>query len=149
MTTPSAYELAAWRNIQEFKARALTRVIGKAGDQAAAGVAGAGKRATAYLEDHPRALQAVERGQAGATKGAKFIGPRARKAAKAVPSGVTEWSSTAFESAKGMVGRVSRAGLSPKRVVGKHQKHGHDVSSLFDMRKLTPAEVTALRSQRR
>ncbi len=147
MTTPSDYELAAWRNIEEFKARAFTRVIGRAGDQAAAGMAEAGKRATAYLEDHPRALLAVERGQAGAAKGAKVIGSNARKAVKAVPSGMTDWSSAAFGSAKGMVGRVSRAGLSPKHVVGKHQKHGHDVSSLFDMHQLDLEQIDAVRGR--
>jgi hypothetical protein len=147
VTTPSDYELAAWRNIQEFKARAFTRVIGKAGDQAAAGVAEVGKRATKYLENHPKALLAVERGQAGAAKGAKVIGSNARKAAKVIPSGVTDWSGAAFGSAKGMVGRVSRAGLSPKQVVGKHQKHGHDVSSLFDMRNLDLEQIDVVRGR--
>ena len=45
---------------------------------------------------------------------------------------MTDWSRAAFRSAKGMVRRVLRTGLSPNRV-DKHQKRGHDVSYLSDM----------------
>lgn len=147
VTTPSEYELAAWRNIQEFKGRAFTRIIGNAGNQAAAGAAGFGKRATKFLENHPRTQSAFLLGQEGATRGAQAVGVGARKAAGAIPSGMTDWSGAALGSAKGMVGRVSRAGLSPKRVVDKHQKRGHDVSSLFDVRRLDLEQIDAVRGR--
>ena len=42
---------------------------------------------------------------------------------------MTGWSGAALQSMQRTVGRVSRAGLSSKRVVASHQKRGHDVAS--------------------
>lgn len=145
--TPSEYELAVWRTIQEFRGRPFTRMMGSAGDQVAAGAAEAGRRATAFLEDHPRARSALSRGQDGAARGAQAVGARARKVASAIPTGVTDWGGAGFGSVRGMVGRISRAGLSPKRVVHQHQKRGHEVSSLFDMRHLDLEQIDAVRGR--
>jgi hypothetical protein len=38
-------------------------------------------------------------------------------------------------------------GLSPKRVVAKHKKRGHDVARLFDLRRLDLEQIDAVRGQ--
>ena len=52
MADPSDYELRAWRDLQQFKGRRLSRVMGNASEQVATGAAELGKRATKYLENH-------------------------------------------------------------------------------------------------
>ncbi|MCX2749930.1 EcsC family protein [Arthrobacter sp. MI7-26] len=143
MTEPSGYELNAWRDIQRFKGRPLSRVISNAGDQVAHGAAELGKRATQYLENRPGAQAAVSRGQEFVAKGAHAISNGARKAADALP----DWSGAALGSMRKTVGRVSRVGLSPKHVVAKHQKRGHDVASLSDLRRLDLEQIDAVRGR--
>ncbi|WP_314195137.1 EcsC family protein [uncultured Arthrobacter sp.] len=143
MTEPSAYELDAWHNIQLFKARPLSRMISNAGEQVAVGAAELGQRATQYLEKHPGAQSAVSRGQKFVAKGANAVGAGARKAADALP----DWSGAAFGSMRQTVGRVSRVGLSPKRVVASHQKRGHDVARLLDLRRLDLEQIDAVRGR--
>ncbi|WP_454697843.1 EcsC family protein [Arthrobacter humicola] len=145
MTEPSAYELNAWRNVQRFKGRPLSRVMRDAGAHVASSAAELGKRATKYLDDRPGALAAVSRGQELVAKSAHAIGTGARKAADAIPEGMTDWSGDAFASMRQSVGRISRAGLSPKQVVKKHKKRGHDVGSLSDLRRLDLEQIDAVR----
>ncbi|WP_432948282.1 EcsC family protein [Kribbella sp. CA-253562] len=102
-----------------------------------------GKRATEYLENHPRAQSAVSRGQELAAKGAHVVGAGARLATDALP----EWSVPALGSARRTVGRISRVGLSPKRVVSMHRKRGHDVESLLDLRRLDLEQIDAVRGR--
>lgn len=139
-SVPSEYELAAWRSIQQFKGRPLSHGMQNAGERMAKGVAQLGKRAAKQLEKHPRAASAVARGQEFATKGASKVGAGARVAADAMP----DWGGTAVQSVKKTVGRVSRAGLSPQRVVALHNKRGHDVTSLSDLRRLDLEQVDAV-----
>lgn len=143
MATPSDYELSAWRDTQRFKGRPLSRAIRNAGDHVAGGAAELGRRATKYLENHPRAQSAVARGQGLAAKGAHKVGAGARGAADALP----DWSGTAFQSVRKTVGRVSRAGLSSKRVVALHVKRGHEVASLSDLRRLDLEQIDAVRGR--
>jgi hypothetical protein len=117
------------------------------GEQLATGAAKLGERATQYLESQPRAEAAVARGQEIVAKGTHAIGVGARKAADAIPNGMTDWSGSAFESMRQTVGRVSRAGLSPKQVVKKHKKCGHDVASLSDLRRLDLEQIDAVRGR--
>ena len=147
MADPSDYELRAWRDIQRFKGRRLSRVMGNASEQAANGAAQLGKRATKYLENRPRAQSAVSHGQEVVAKGAHAVGAGARKAVDTLPDGMTGWSGAALESMQRTVGRVSRAGLSPKRVVASHQKRGHDVASLSDLRRLDLEQIDAVRGR--
>jgi hypothetical protein len=114
-----------------------------AGEQVANGVAQLGKRAAKGLENHPRAASAVSRGQELVAKGASKVGAGARVAANAMP----DWSGTAVQSVRQVVGRASRAGLSPKRVVALHNKRGHDVASLSDLRRLDLEKVDAVRGR--
>jgi hypothetical protein len=147
MGDPSEYELMAWRDIQRFRGRSLSRVMGKASGQVAVGAAELGKRATKYLENHPRAQLAVSHGQEVVAKGTHAVGSGARKAIDTVPDGMTDWSGAALGSMRRTVGRVSRAGLSSKRVVARHQKRGHDVASLSDLRRLDLEQVDAVRGR--
>ncbi|MFC5212990.1 EcsC family protein [Streptomyces coerulescens] len=140
---PSDYELDAWRAIQRFKGRPLSRAIRNAGERAANGVAELGKRAAKQLENHPRAKSAVSRGQEIVAKGTHKVGAGARSAADALP----DWSGTAVQSVRRTVGRVSRAGLSSKRVVALHKKRGHDVASLRDLRRLDLEQIDAVRGR--
>jgi hypothetical protein len=148
MTEPSNYELAAWSDIQRFKGRPISRVAGIAGEKVVAGAAELGKRATRYLDDHPRAQSAVSRGQAGVAKGAQVVNTGIRKATDALPDGVVDWSGTAFESLQSMVARASRVGLSSKRVVARHTKLGHEVTRLSDLRRLDLEQIDAVRGRR-
>ncbi|WP_107408298.1 EcsC family protein [Streptomyces atratus] len=143
MADPSDYELAAWRDIQRFKGRPLSRAMRNAGEQVATGAAELGKRATKYLENHPRAQSAVSRGQEVAAKGARKVSAGAHGAVDALP----DWSGTALQSMRQTVGRVSRAGLSSKRVVTLHKKRGHDIASLSDLRRLDLEQIDAVRGR--
>lgn len=143
MADPSNYELEAWRDIQRFKSRPLSRAMRSAGEQVATRTAGLSKRAGNYLETHPRARSAVSRGQVVAAKGGETVGGGVRKAADHLP----DWSDTAYGSVRRTVGRVSRAGLSPTSVVTKHKKRGHDVASLSDLRRLDLEQVDAVRGR--
>lgn len=147
MAEPSDYEFAAWRDIQRFKGRPLSRGMRSAGEHVAIGGAELGKRATKYLENHARAQSAVSRGQEIVAKGAHVVGAGAHGATDALPAGVADWSGAALESMRRTVGRVSRAALSSKRVVARHQKRGHDVSSLSDLRRLDLEQIDAVRGR--
>lgn len=147
MTEPSDYELDAWRNIQRFKGRPLSQAMRNAGEQVAVGAEELGKRATRYLEDHPGARSAVSRGQKMIATGAHTVSTGARKAQEAIPDGFSDWGDAAFGSMRQTAGRISRVGLSPKRVVGKHKKSGHDVSRLLDLRQLDLEQIDAVRGR--
>lgn len=143
MAIPSDYELAAWRDIQRFKGRPLSRGTRNVSEQVASGAASLGKRAMRYLEDRPRAQSAVSRGQDVAATGVHIVGTGARLAADALP----DWSGTALGSARRTVGRISRVGLSPKRVLAMHKKRGHDVESLLDLRRLDLEQIDNVRGR--
>ncbi|MFJ4481354.1 EcsC family protein [Streptomyces longwoodensis] len=141
---PSAYEVAAWQSIQQYKGRPMSRAMSNAGEHVARGAAGFGKRVAKQLEKHPRAQSAVARGQDMVAKGAQKVGTTARGAADALP----DWSGTAVQSVRQTLGRVSRAGLSAPRVLALHQKRGHEVESLADLRRLDLEQVDAVRGRK-
>lgn len=147
MTEPSEYELAAWRDLQRFKGHPLSKMIRKVGEQAATGATQLGNRAAQNLVKRPRAQAAVSRGQNFVGKGANAIGTGARKAAGVIPDGLADWSGSAFGSMRKTVGRVSRAGLSPQRIVAKHRKRGHNVALLHDLRRLDLQQIDLVRGQ--
>jgi hypothetical protein len=116
-------------------------------ERVAIGAAGLGKRATQYLENHPGAQSAISRGHRIVAKGAHAVGTGARRAADALPDGTADWRGAAFGSMRHMVARASRVGLSSKRVVVLHQKRGHDVASLSDLRRLDLEQIDAVRGR--
>lgn len=144
MTNPSEYELEAWRNVQRFMGRPLSRAVRSAGDKVAVSATELGNRAAAYVGNRPRAQAAVSKVQSAVADSAQAASTTARKAVDAIPGGLTEWSGAAFESTRNTVGRISRVGLSPKRVVALHQKKGHDVESLSDLRRLDLKKIDAV-----
>jgi hypothetical protein len=140
---PSKYELEVWDSIQQFKGRPLSHAIQNAGEHVANGVTRIGKQAAKQLEKHPRAASAVSRGQEFVAKGASKAGAKARNAAENMP----EWGGTAVQSVRKTVGKLSRAGLSPKRVVALHNKRGHNIASLSDVRQLDLELVEKVRGR--
>ncbi len=147
MTEPSEYELDAWKSVQRFRARPFSRMLDGANEQMMGAAAALSKQASRYLEGHPKAQSAVARGQYVVAKGTSFVSSGARKVTDAVPDGVADWSVAAFASLRTTVGRLSRAGLSSKQVVKQHQRRGHDVARLLDVRRLDLEEVDAVRGR--
>lgn len=147
MTQPSEYELAAWRDIQAFKSRLLSRKMRDAGEQVIHGTSTLHTRATKYLETHPNADAALERVQDVASKGGRAVLAGAHQGADLVPDGVADWGGSALAAMQRTLGKVSRAGLSPKRVVARHQKLGHDVAFLRDLRRLDLEQIDAVRGR--
>ncbi|MFV2104862.1 EcsC family protein [Micromonospora sp. LOL_024] len=147
MAEPSEYELAAWRDIRQFKGRPLSAALRNAGEGVSIGAAALGRRAATYLENHPGAQSAVSRGRGIVAKGASTLGTGARKAASVLPTSAADWSGTALGSAQRTVAKISRAGLSPKQVVKRHQKRGHDVTKLSDLRRLDLDQIHAVRGR--
>lgn len=147
MAEPSEYEISAWRDIQRFKGRPLSAALRNAGEGVSNGAAALGRRAATYLDNHPAAQSVVSRGRGIVTKGASAIGTGARKAAGVLPSSAADWSGSAVGSMQQTVAKISRVGLSPKRVVELHQKRGHDVTKLSDLRRLDLEQVHAVRGR--
>lgn len=143
MADPSDYELQAWRDIERFKRRPLSRAMRSGGEQLAIGSAGLGRHTTKYFDKHPRARSAASRGQGVATKGGTAVGTGVRRATDVLP----DWSNTAYGSMRRTVARVSRAGLSPSTVVAKHKRRGHDVGSFADLRRLDLEQIDAVRGR--
>ncbi len=141
MVQPSQYELDAWQEIQGFKGRQMSRRLGEAGQRVSEAAAAAGDRASKYLDAHPQAQAAVKRTQELASKAARVGRVGAQGAAASAPL----WVTTAGTSVQRTTGRVARAGLTPKRVLSKHRKHGHDVSGLRDLRRLDLEQIDAVR----
>ncbi|MEV1111252.1 EcsC family protein [Micromonospora sp. NPDC049751] len=147
MVEPSEYELAAWRDIQRFKGRPLSAALRSAGEGVSNGAAALGRRAATYLENHPGAQSVALRGRGIVAKGASAIGTGARKAAGVLPTSAADWSGSALGSMQRTVARISRAGLSPKRVVELHQKRGHEVTKLADLRRLDLEQIHVVRGR--
>lgn len=143
MADPSDYELAAWNSIQNYRGRPLSRGMRTAGTFVATRATEFSGRAATYLESRPRAGAVISRGQEVAANGARALGAGARKASEALP----DWSDAALSSVRRTVGRLSRVGLSPKSVVIKHKKRGHDVGSLLDLRRLDLEQIDAVRGR--
>lgn len=143
MSEPSQYELDAWSEVRAFKGRQISQRVGEVGQKVSSASNAVGARATEYLANHPRGQTVVDRGQAVAAKGTEIVSAGARAASRALPG----WAGTAGGSVRRTTGRVSRAGLSPRRVVAKHRKRGHDVSLLRDLRRLDLEQIDAVRGR--
>lgn len=135
---PSEYELQAWENIQRLRDRPAARVVRAAGDRMASSVAAVGRKASELSGDHPKVRAAIGKGQVVVAEGAHW-------ARDAVPDAVNVWGRTTVGSAQRMLSRAARVGLSPRRVVSKHQKVGHAVNRLADVRTLDLEQVDRVR----
>lgn len=148
MTKPSNYEIHAWRRLQRVRSRPVSRVMKQASEQVADGAEGLGRRAAKYLGDRPGAKAAVSRGQELFGRGAEVLRAGARKTAGAVPEAVTDWGGSAVDSVNRMLARAGRAAeLNPRWVLDAHRKHGHEVSSLADLKGLDLQQIDAVRGR--
>lgn len=141
MTEPSRYELDAWQDLSRHKGKPLSKTLRGVNDQVVKGAVSIQRKATSYLEAHPKADGAVAHGKAAAARATKTASLVVGKATAALPDGIGEWTSAAADSTKRTAARLSRSGLSSKRVVVLHQKRGHDVQVLADVRRLDLQEV--------
>ena len=89
----------------------------------------------------------VGKGQGVATKVADAVVKGAKKTADSIPKGVTDWGGQAIDSARRSVGTLSRVGLSPGHVVERHQKRGHEVAELVDLRGLDLKQIDVVRGR--
>lgn len=145
MSEPSEYELEAWRSLQNYRGRPLSAGIQDVGQRVAEGARAVGERASEVLERHPTVNAAVGRGKAVARRAGKGVRAAAGKAGDAVPAEVASWTLEAADSVRRTGSKLSRAGLSPKRVVSLHKKRGHDVHRLADVRRLDLEQVHLVR----
>jgi len=143
MDAPSEYELEAWEAVQRFKGRPLSGGMRWAGDKAADGLAALENGTNKLLEHHHQSELAVSQGKKAIAKGAKAIGAGFRKAAEALP----DWSGEGLDATKRAFTRISRAGLSPKRVIARHKRLGHEVFRLADVRRLDLQQVDRVRGR--
>lgn len=97
MSEPSQYELDAWMDIQAFKGRPVSLRMGELGERVSTTASEVGKRATQYVQSHPRAQEFLERGQGAAAKGRHIVGAGASAGAAAVPSGLAQRESRCSE----------------------------------------------------
>lgn len=147
MAHPSKYESDAWTDIQRFRGRPVSRGLHSLGERLTER-AGAVQRRVAQLADEHQQIRAVQttvaRGFHAAGDGVRAVGDAIPDEAKAQ---VGEWGHIAATSVTRTAARVSRAGLSPRRVVRKHRAAGHDVHSLADIRLLDLEQVDRVRGR--
>jgi len=143
MTKPSDYELKAWQEIQHFKGRTLSRTMQTIGDKVSQGL----DNTSTYLESLPKAQAAFSKGREVAAKTGQVVRQGAKKSFETIPDGVVDWSGQAFDSARNSVGKISRVALSPTRIIKLHQKRGHPVEELHDIRNLDLKQVDRIRGR--
>lgn len=143
MTHPSEYERAAWEAIQRYKGRPLSKSMRWLGDKAAGSLSALHESSQEFLEGHPKAQRIAAQGNEIATRGAKAVQNTFHSAADAMPN----WSRESFTAAKKTMSRISRAGLSPKRVVARHRRRGHPVTRLADVRSLDLEQIDDARGR--
>ena len=117
------------------------------GEKASKGISAVGDRASEFLEDRPNAQSMVKEGQGSATKAAEAVVKGVKKTAELIPEGVTDWGHQAVVSVRRSVGTLSRVGLSSRRVVARHQKRGHEVAELADLRDLDLKQIDLVRGR--
>lgn len=139
-STPSHYELKAWQDLVSERARP-TRRAAKAVEKKAEQVASSTANSTAG--------KTIARGaRSGATAISNAVPDRAKRMARsASDSAGAAWVGDVAQATGKSLLRVSRAGLSPKRVVKKHQRKGHDVTRLLDVRSLDLELVDEVRAR--
>lgn len=146
MAHPSEYELAAWRELQSFEARPLTRLTRAIGDELSQRISTISKASSNFV-NHPKAPPIVGKGRDSVAGAAKAIGRGAKNTVGAIPDSITDWSGPSFSSMRSSISRVSRIALSPERIVKKHRKRGHSVDELADLRKLDLQQIDKVRGR--
>lgn len=140
MPEPSTYERQQWLHLTGHRERPTARTMHAIGDGVASAFRGAGHGASRLAARYP----AVRRAQQEAAGVARAVGDK-------VPDRATDlgkqWVVAGLDGATRAVSKVSRAGLSPERVVKKHQNLGHPVTSLSDIRDIDLEQVDKVRGR--
>ena len=139
-SSPSEYELKAWQALVSERARP-TRRAAKALEERAGRVV-----STATSSGAGKALAL------GARNGAAVISKAVPEGAKrlvrsAGDSAGADWVGEAAHATGRTLMRVSRIGLTPNSVVKRHQRKGHEVSRLLDVRSLDLELVDKVRGR--
>lgn len=139
-STPSHYELKAWQDLVSDRARPTRRAakaLGEKAGQFASSTASSG------------AGKAISRGaRGGAAAVSKAIPDRAKQVARSAGDNVgVEWVGDVAHATGRTLMRVSRVGLTPNAVVKKHQRKGHDVTRLLDVRSLDLELIDKVRAR--
>lgn len=148
MTTPSPYELDAWNNIQNHRAPVAAQVGRTVTDGVTKGASAVGRAAKKGFNHIPGASDSLGKGLSKLSKSADFIGDKAKTVSNQVPTNVVNWGKDAVEDTKTALSKVARAGLTPEGIVKAHQKKGHPVENLYEIRALDLKQVDAAVSRR-
>ncbi|MFE5339960.1 EcsC family protein [Isoptericola sp. NPDC056578] len=138
MGQPTEYEMQAWNDLVDGKARPTrkaSRFIEEKSADAARAVAG---RAAEVARRSPHLVKAGSSVKDAAKRAKDTIPEDLRKRS-------ADWAGEALESAGKTVARVSRLGLTPDGVVAKHVKCGHPIETLSDVRSLDLKQVDRVR----
>lgn len=118
-------------------------------DNVVKGAAKMGQAAKKGLDRVPGASSTLAKGLGGLSKGAGFVGEKAKKVGDQVPEGAVNWGKEAVASTQKSLAKAARVGLSPEAVVKRHQKNGHAVKNLLDVRSLDLELVDAVKPRGR
>jgi EcsC protein family len=141
MVEPSVYELDAWAKLQKIRSRPISSASRAVTEKLGQGARAVSEQATVFVDSHPRTKSVVKRGSAAAARIGTGMKDGAQRAIDVVPDGAQTWVIEAGRSTATMVTRAARVGLSPQRVVKRHQARGHDVVRLLDVRSLDLEQV--------
>lgn len=152
MSTPSAYEMNAWDELEASRdagfAAATLRQVNDFASSVNAHMTSAADKA---LDQRPRLRRALSNGQEKMASSARTVAGGVRSAAGhlggIVPESATDWASTAARAAGDTSGKAGRLGLTPSRVVHQHQKRGANIESLHEVRQLDLADIDAVRGR--
>lgn len=144
---PSAYEIAAWHELKRPRPRPFSAVSKEASKRAASAFGTAGQLVQEQLSRHPRARSAVERSQRVAERGTRAATEQGRRLVSNLPDGVADWASAGTGSVQKVLSRLSRIGLTQKRIVSRHRARGHDVQRLSDLRDLDLEQIDLVRGR--
>lgn len=138
--TPSPYEQNAWQEILDYKGRPISKVAQETREKVGEGIRKAG--------DALGKVPGTKRVGRVAAKAGTAVAKGAKKAADAVPDGVTNWVTAAGGSIRTTGQRLSRIGLTPKAVVKRHKKRGRQLNHLYEIRALDLEEVDEVAHRR-
>lgn len=143
MATPSDYEIEAWKELQRFKGRPITRVLNNTGEKISSKI----NDFSSYIEENPKTSSAVLKAKDSLVNSKNAVGKGLKNAVGILPDQLTDWGGHAANSISGSISRASRIGLSPSRIVKLHQKRGHQVEELSDLRKLDLKQIDQVRGR--
>lgn len=141
----SEYEQEAWKRVQSYRGRPLTKFGQGVGERVAAGAKAVGEKAEAFLERHPDLHAVTAKGKRALASGAGGIRKGAAKVGELVPDQAVVLGEQVLDSVQKTGARFARIGLTPEWILKKHRKRGHEVSELFHLRSLDLKQIDKVR----